>query len=54
MSMKDIINVEEQQKVFKEMGAKILAIGKSLDNAKRKTLIFQKPENVLYDIFMDP
>ena len=29
-------------------------IGKSLDNPQRATVIFQGPENTLYDIFMNP
>ena len=29
-------------------------IGKSLDDPQRATVIFQGPENVLYDIFMNP
>ncbi len=34
------MNAEEQQSMFKEMG--------------RATVIFQGPENVLYDIFVNP
>jgi len=45
---------EEQQSMFKEMGVKIFYIGKSLDGPQRATVIFQGPENVLYDIFMNP
>ena len=36
------------------MGVKIFFIGKSLDNAQSSTVIFEGPENVLYDIFMNP
>ncbi len=42
------------QSMFKEMGVKTLYIGKSLDDSQRATVIFQGPENVLYDIFMNP
>ncbi len=36
------------------MGVKIFYICKSLDDPQRATVIFQVPENVLYDIFMNP
>ena len=48
------MNEKEQQKMFKEMGVKTFYIGKSLDDPQRATVIFQGPENVLYDIFMNP
>ena len=48
------MNAEEQQSMFKEMGVKPFYIGKSLDDPKRATVIFQGTENVLYDIFMNP
>ena len=48
------MNAPEQQKMFKEMGVKTFYIGKSLDDPQRATVIFQGPENVLYDIFMNP
>ena len=44
----------EQQVMFNEMGVKIFYLGKSLDDPKRATVMFQGPENVLYDIFMNP
>ena len=47
------MNAEEQQSIFKEMGVKTFYIGKSLDDPKRATVIFQGLENVLYDIFMN-
>ena len=47
------MNAKEQQTMFKEMGVKTFYIGKSLDAPKKATLIFQVPENVLYDIFMN-
>ena len=48
------MNAKEQQLMFKEMGVKIFYIGKSLNDPQRATVIFQGPENVLYDIFMNP
>ena len=43
-----------QQAIFNEMGVKTFYLGKSLDNPKSATVIFQGPENVLYDIFIKP
>jgi hypothetical protein len=48
------MNAKEQQTMFKEMGVKTFYIGKSLDDPHRATVIFQGPENVLYDIFINP
>ena len=48
------MNAKEQQRMFKEMGVKRFYIGKSLDDPQRATVIFQVPENVLYDIFINP
>ena len=48
------MNAEEQQSMFKEMGVKTFYICKSLDDPQRVTVIFQGPENVLYDICMNP
>ena len=45
---------EKQQIIFKEMGVKVFYIGKLLDDSLRATVIFQEPENVLYDIFINP
>ena len=36
------------------MGVKTFYIGKSLDDPQRATVIFQGPENVLCNIFMNP
>ena len=44
----------EQQAMFNKMGVKIFYLGKYLDDPKRATVIFQGPENVLYDVFMIP
>ena len=48
------MKAKEQQTMFKEIGFKTFYIGKSIDNPQRATAIFQGPENVLYDIFMNP
>ena len=44
----------EQQAMFNEMGVKTFYIGKSLDDPTRATVMFQGPENVLYNIFINP
>ena len=44
----------EQQAMFKQMGVKTFYIGKSLEDPKRATVMFQAPENVLFDIFVNP
>ena len=48
------MEASEQQVMFSEMGVKIFYLGVSQENPKRATVIFQGPENVLYDIFMNP
>ena len=48
------MNAKEQQAMFKEMGVKTYYFGKSLDDPQKATVIFQGPENVPYDIFMNP
>ena len=48
------MNAAEQQAMFKEMGVTTFYIGKSLDDPKRATVMFQGPKNVLYDIFKNP
>ena len=48
------MNAAEQQAMFKEMGVKTFYIGKSLEDPKRATVIFQGPKNVLFDIFKKP
>ena len=48
------MNTEEQQSIFNKLGFKKFYIGKSSDDPQRATVIFQGPENVLYDIFMNP
>ena len=39
--------------MFKEMGVRKIYIGKSLDDLQRVTAIFQGPENLPYDIFVN-
>ena len=48
------MNAPEQQAMFKEMGVKTFYIGKSLEDPKRATVMFQGPKNVLFDIFNNP
>ena len=48
------MNAPEQQAIFKEMGIKTFYIGKSLEDPKRATVMFQGPKNVLFDIFNNP
>ena len=43
-----------QKAMFKEIGVKTFYISKSLDFPQRGSEIFQVPENVLFDIFMNP
>ena len=47
------MNAKEQQSMFKEMGVNTFYIGKSLDDPKRATVIFQGPENVLTPISLN-
>ena len=48
------MNAPEQQAMFAEMGVKAIYIGVSKDDLGRPIVIFQGPENILYDIFMNP
>ena len=48
------MNAPEQQSMFTEMGVNTFYLGKSLDDPKKATVIFQGPVNVLYDIFTNP
>ena len=48
------MNAPDQQAMFKEMGIKTFYIGRSLDDPKRATVMFQGPKNVLFDIFNKP
>ena len=48
------MNAPEQQAMFAEMGVKTFYIGVSKDDPGRATVMFQGPEDILYDIFMNP
>tara|TARA_B100001063_G_scaffold73976_1_gene68266 strand:+ start:1121 stop:1399 length:279 start_codon:yes stop_codon:yes gene_type:complete len=48
------MNASEQQAMFAEMGVKTFYIGVSKGDPGRATVIFQGPEDILYDIFMNP
>ena len=48
------MNATEQQTMFRKMGVKTFYIGRSLEDPKRATVIFQGPKNVLFDIFKNP
>ena len=48
------MNAPQQQAMFAEMGVKIFYIGVNRDDNKRATVMFQGPENVLFDIFINP
>ena len=48
------MNAPEQQAMFAQMGVQTFYIGVSKGDPARATVIFQGPENVLYDIFMKP
>ena len=45
------INAEEQQSMFKEIGAKTFYIGKSLDDPQRATVIFND-QKMFYTILL--
>ena len=46
------MNAPEQQKMFREMGVKTFYIGECIEDSKRATVMFEGPENVLYNIFI--
>ena len=48
------MNAPEQQAMFKEMGVKTFYIGECIGDSKRATVMFEGPENVLYNIFISP
>ena len=48
------MNTPEQQTMFKEIGVQTIYMGVCKDDPQRATVIFQGPENVLYDIFINP
>jgi len=48
------MNTPEQQTMFKEIGVQTIYMGVCKDDPQRATVIFQGPENVLCDIFINP
>ena len=48
------MNTPEQQTMFKEIGVQTIYMGVCKDDPQRATVIFQGPENALYDIFINP
>ena len=48
------MNTPGQQTMFKETGVQTIYMGVCKDDPQRATVIFQGPENVLYDIFINP
>ena len=40
--------------MFKEISVQTIYMGVCKDDPQRATVIFQEPENVLYDIFINP
>ena len=48
------MNAPEQQAMFAEMGVKTFFIGVCKDDHQRATVMFRGPEDVLYNIFMNP
>ena len=48
------MNAPEQQAMFANMGVKTFYSGVSKDDPGRATVMFQGPENILYDTFMNP
>ena len=48
------MNAPEQQAMFQEMGVQVFYMGVCKDDPKRATVIFQGPEAVLYNIFVNP
>ena len=48
------MNAPEQQNMFAQMGVKTFYIGVCKGDPARATVMFQGPEDVLYEIFMAP
>ena len=48
------MNAPEQQKMFREIGVKTFYNGEYIEDSKRATVMFEGPENVLYNIFICP
>ena len=43
-----------QQKIFREIGVKTFYIGECIGDSKRATVMFEGPENILNNIFINP
>ena len=48
------MNAPEQQAMIQEMGVQVFYMGVCKDDPNRATVIFQGPEAVLYNIFVNP
>lgn len=48
------MNAPEQQTMFNKMAVKTFYIGECIGGPKRATVMFEGPENVLYNIFPSP
>ena len=48
------MNSNEKEAMLNAMTVETFYIGKSLNDPLRATVIFQGPDNVLYDIFINP
>ena len=51
---KSHINAKQEELIFNEIGVERYYICQSLDDPQKANVIFQRPENVLYDIIMNP
>ncbi|WP_051410960.1 DUF3764 family protein [Synechococcus sp. CC9616] len=51
---RDYMNAPEQQAMFAEMGVTTFYIGVCQSDPKRATVMFQGPENVLCNVFINP
>ena len=51
---RDHMNAPEQQAMFAQMGVSTFYIGVCQNDPKRATVMFQGPENVLYEVFTNP
>ena len=48
------MNAPEQQAMFAEMGVRTFYIGVCQNDPERATVMFQGPENVLFEVFTNP
>ena len=47
------MNAKEQKEMFTEMGVKTFYIGKSLEDPKKATVMFQGPKDILFNILIN-